>query len=149
VTGPVQITLANPPQSTGGAQTITIHLKPDELGRVEIRIERPADGPARIELAVERPETLLRLVHDQPQLQQALDQAGISPSGRTIQFSLAPDTSSGSAFGASASGDSSFGGNGQRFQQGGYAGHASRSLDEADLPIIATAWARTGLDITA
>ena len=157
VMAPVQVTLANPPQgtggSTGGAQILTIHLKPDELGRVEIRIERPADGPARIELAVERPETLLRLVHDQAQLQQALDQAGISPTGRTIQFNLAPDTSSGTGFGASASGanasgDGASGGNGQRFQQG-YTGHASRTPDELDLPITATAWARTGLDITA
>lgn len=153
VNTPVQVTLANPPQSSGGAQTLTIHLKPDELGRVEIRIERPADGPARVELAAERPETLLRLVHDQAQLQQALDQAGIPPTGRTIHFSLSSDPSSSTGFGANSSGantsgDGASGRSGQRSQQG-YADHASGSPNETDLAITATAWARTGLDITA
>ena len=48
-------------------------------------------------LAVERPETLLLLLHDRPQLDRALDAAGIPPEGRTVQFSLASGDGSGAA----------------------------------------------------
>ena len=109
---PVRILLAAPAQQSNAPHVTTIQLDPAELGRVEIRIERTGDGPAKVELAAQRPETLLRLVHDQPQLQQALDQAGIPQHGRTITFSLAPD--GGASSFASFAGGGHANGNGQR-----------------------------------
>ncbi len=47
VAGPVQLSLTSSSRS-GGAQTLTVALKPAELGRVEVQIQRPADGPAKI-----------------------------------------------------------------------------------------------------
>lgn len=145
---PVRVVLASPPQQPGAPHVTTIHLDPVELGRVEIRIERTNDGPAKIELTAERPETLLRLLHDQPQLQQALDQAGVPQQGRTISFSLAPDTgASGSAF-ANLAGDGASSGNGQRSQQG-YGHMNTPGSDVVDAQIPLPVRSRTGLDITA
>ena len=41
-----------------------------------------------MEIRVEKPETLGLLVHSQPQLHQALDQAGVPAAGRSLSFSL-------------------------------------------------------------
>lgn len=148
VAEPVRVILASPPQQSGGPQVTTIQLDPVELGRVEIRIERSTDGPAKVELAAERPDTLLRLVHDQPQLQHALDQAGIPQSGRTITFSLAPDNASTSASFSNSADNGNQNGQGQRSQQG-YAGPNATASDIIDSNLSSPVWTRTGLDITA
>ncbi|MDP9097056.1 MAG: flagellar hook-length control protein FliK, partial [Pseudomonadota bacterium] len=148
VAEPVKVALAAAPQP-GAPRILTIHLTPSDLGRVEIRIERPTNGPAKVELAVERPETLQRLLHDQPQLQQALDQAGIPAAGRTIQFSLSNENGSAPSPGnPTLSGDPGSNNGGQRSQQG-YPGAQTRASDEFDLSITPATWARAGLDITA
>ena len=144
---PVKLVLASQPQQPGSPQIMTIRLAPQELGRVDIRIERADDGPAKIHLAVERPETLLRLVHDQPHLQHALDQAGIPQAGRTIQFSLSTENANGSG-GSGLSGNGASGGGGHR-SHNGYSGQPSGN--PAPLELVATTRRRilTGLDITA
>lgn len=131
----------------------TIQITPIELGRVDIRIERTADGPAKIQFVAERPETLSRLVHDQAQLQQALDQAGVSQSGRTLDFSLAPppiaDTSASSSFlgGNTAGGSSS---NEQHRQGAAYANRNFGAASETTLtPGANLRSIRAGIDITA
>ncbi len=74
------------------SRSMTVRLDPEALGAVQVRIDRPKDGPARIEVTVERPETLSLLLRDQPQLQRALDQAGIPQDGRSLTFQIAtPD----------------------------------------------------------
>ena len=75
----------------GAPHVLTIRLDPVELGRVQVRIEQAADGPARVSLVAERPQTLQLLQQDQPQLHRALDLAGVPAEGRVIQFQLAPD----------------------------------------------------------
>jgi flagellar hook-length control protein FliK len=72
-----------------GTQRLTLRLDPPELGHVQIRIDRPADAPARVDITVERTETLTLLLRDQPQLQRALDQAGVPPDGRSVTFHVA------------------------------------------------------------
>jgi len=149
VAEPVKLMLAAAPQQAGAPRILTIHLTPSDLGRVEIRIERSDGGPAKVELAAERPETLQRLIHDQPQLQQALDQAGIPAAGRTIQFSLSPDSNPApTPNSTSLSGDTSSNHGGQRSHQG-YPGAPSRTGDDFEIPHTLTSWARAGLDITA
>jgi Meckel syndrome type 1 protein len=72
----------------GGTPSITLRLDPGELGQVEVRIERPADGPAQVKVQAERPETLALLQRDAPELSRALHQAGIQPDQCRLSFSL-------------------------------------------------------------
>ncbi|WP_343895966.1 flagellar hook-length control protein FliK, partial [Craurococcus roseus] len=76
---------------TGGAPRLTVALEPEELGRVEIRVERgAADGEAsRVRVVAERPETLALLQRDARQLDRALQGAGIALAEGGMQFSLA------------------------------------------------------------
>lgn len=152
---PIQVLMSSATQAASTVSHITtIQITPVELGRVDIRIERSADGPAKIELVAERPETLSRLVHDQSQLQQALDQAGVPQAGRTIDFSLAPTptpdlaASSSVAGGATTGGSNS--GNEQQRQGGTYANRAFGTANETAL-VAAThiRSIRTGIDIMA
>ena len=139
----------------GAPQTLVIRLDPAELGRVQVHIERTADGLSRISLHAERPDTLQLLVRDQPQLHRALDLAGVPPDGRMLQFQLTPDQpllpQGSTQFGANGStggfAGSNGGGNaGQRSsdRHGGYV-PASRASDA--LPIQSRRLA--GVDITA
>ncbi len=77
---PVLVSTAHGPD---GAQRLTVRLDPPELGHVQIRIDRPTEAPARVEITVERAETLTLLLRDQPQLQRALDAAGVPAEGRS------------------------------------------------------------------
>jgi flagellar hook-length control protein FliK len=75
--------------TSDGVQRITVRLDPPELGRVQVRIDRPTDAPARVEITVEKAETLTLLLRDQTQLQRALDQAGVPTEGRSVTFHIA------------------------------------------------------------
>lgn len=72
-------------------QQLIIHLTPPELGKLEVRIDRPADAPTRVEIKVEHAHTLDLLSQDQPRLQQALDQAGI-PAHRQVVLTLSENS---------------------------------------------------------
>jgi len=74
----------------GGSQLLTLRLHPEELGAVQIRIERTADGPAQVEITVARAETLALLRADSTALGHALDQAGIPSQDRSVTLLLAP-----------------------------------------------------------
>lgn len=163
----------------GEPHQVTIRLDPAELGQVQLRIVNPGtDAPPLVEIAVERPETLRLLERDRPQLEQALDRAGIPNEGRVIHLTLAasqdrPDTTAAAPVlpAAPASGDpaqpfaSSFpqstpGGAGQQQagqQQAGQQ-HGRQLLPRGaagfaqPLPSIPDPWSRTvrvGVDITA
>jgi hypothetical protein len=141
--------------ATGGTQRITLRLDPAELGQVQIRIDRPPDAPAQVDITVQRPETLTLLLRDQPQLQHALDQAGVPADGRSVTLHMAsPETfaSPGStASGATAgtdlghdSGNGSGSGTGGQTRSGGLA-----DQDQDDTATQLPRWLRAGLDITA
>jgi flagellar hook-length control protein FliK len=80
-----------------GTQQVTVRLDPPELGRLQIRLEQPTDGPARVVLTAERPQTLDLVARDQVRLHRALDQAGVPADGRTVTFRLQPSTASNAA----------------------------------------------------
>lgn len=89
-----------------GTSHVTIKLDPLELGQVQIRISRAADGTASVNVAVERPDTLATLQADLGHLHQALDRAGVSDQ-RSVSFHLAPpaaEQGSGSAPGGFSGG---------------------------------------------
>jgi flagellar hook-length control protein FliK len=136
-----------------GGQRMTLRLEPAELGLVQIRIDRPVDAPAQVEITVQRPETLTLLLRDQPQLQHALDQAGVPADGRSLTLHVAapePAASTGSVnSGAAASADpGQNGGTGTRAGGQGRSGDAA-DQDQDDTPTPLARWLRAGLDITA
>lgn len=148
--GPVLASFAVSAAHPGAPQNMVIRLDPAELGRVQVRIERSAEGPARVELVVERADTLLLLLRDQPQLQRALDLAGVPSADRTLQFHLAPpDTAASGQLAAQANADH---GQGQhrpgqpQSNRSGFAGRGSNLSEPISGP---AAFHRAGVDITA
>jgi hypothetical protein len=153
---PTLVSLGHTPD---GAQRLTMRLDPPELGHVQLRIDRPLDAPARVEITVEKAETLTLLLRDQPQLQRALDQAGVPPEGRSVTFHVAsPDPAPRSdpgtipAPGVATGGPSGDGSHGAHRQAGHQRQEQAGTLDTDD-PLFSSntwpGWVRGGLDITA
>lgn len=142
-------------RTSDGGQRMTLRLQPPDLGQVQIRIDRPADAPVRVDISVQRPETMTLLLRDQPQLQRALDQAGVPADGRTVTLHVTPGasatSSSGTHGGMMAGTDTGAGGNGSgsRSGQQGSAGTAPESEEQDEMPPPLARWLRAGLDITA
>ncbi len=142
-----------------GAQRLTVRLDPPELGHVQVRIDRLPEAPARVEITVEKAETLTLLLRDQPQLQRALDQAGVPAEGRAITFHIAspesaarsePATSPAPGVAADGSiGDGAHGAPRNGGRQGQPPAVASDDANPGFTPIALAGWARGGLDITA
>lgn len=77
----------------GIGERVTVALKPEELGSVEIRIERPATGPATVTLSVERSDTLALLQQSRGELTAALDRAGLPENDRIVSLAITPTSS--------------------------------------------------------
>lgn len=77
-----------------GKSRFEIRLDPADLGRIDVRIDIDRNGQVTSHLTVEKPETLSMLRQDAPQLQRALDDAGLK-TGNGVQFSLRDQSSSG------------------------------------------------------
>jgi flagellar hook-length control protein FliK len=82
---PVLLTLAKTPE---GNQLMTVRLHPDDLGMVQVRIERTPSGSTQVEISAEKNNTLQALQRDQIRLHHTLDDAGIPSAGRTITFHI-------------------------------------------------------------
>ena len=141
-------------KTTDGVQSVTIRLQPVELGDVQIRVDRTADGPDHVEITTERPETLQLLQRDQPRLEQALDQAGLFSTGRTVSFQLAvPEQIGAGAFRAdnttAGSSDSGQGQGGGAWRQGSDSHGDADGGPDTDQQQAHARWFRAGLDITA
>jgi flagellar hook-length control protein FliK len=78
-----------------GKSRFEIRLDPAELGRIDVRIDVDRSGQITSHLRVEKPETLSMLQQTAPQLQQALNDAGLKTGSGGLQFSLRDHTSSG------------------------------------------------------
>lgn len=132
-----------------GGHQITVRLDPVELGRVDVRIERAADGTASVQVLAERPETLKLLQADQAQLHRTLDSAGVPAEGRSLTLSLAlPDPGAGSnpqagGFGSGSGGSGQPGGTRQDRAGPGTAAPLNAAASAAPV------WQRAGIDITA
>jgi hypothetical protein len=145
--------------ASDGAQRLTVSLNPPELGHVQVRIERPSEAPARVAITVEKAETLTLLLRDQPQLQRALDQAGVPAEGRSVTFHVAPadpaphsEPGPAATQGVAAGGQSGDGSHGAT-RNGGQPAHrqagGSADAETEFVPATAPRWIRAGLDITA
>jgi flagellar hook-length control protein FliK len=82
----IAITIAG--QARAGKSRFDIRLDPPELGRIDVQLNVDRSGNVSSQLVVERPETLDLLRRDAPQLERALQDAGLN-TGSGMQFSLA------------------------------------------------------------
>jgi flagellar hook-length control protein FliK len=78
-----------------GKSRFEIRLDPADLGRIDVRIDIDRNGQVTSHLTVDKPETLSILRQDAPQLQRALDDAGVKTGSGGLQFSLRDQSSSG------------------------------------------------------
>ncbi|MES2752150.1 MAG: flagellar hook-length control protein FliK [Pseudomonadota bacterium] len=82
-------------RAAGGSSRFEIRLDPAELGRIDVRLDIDKHGNVTSHLTVERASTLDMLRKDAPQLQQALQDAGLKTGDSGLQFSLRDQSSSG------------------------------------------------------
>lgn len=80
-------------RNQGGASSFAIRLDPADLGRIDVRLDVDNQGRVTSHLTVEKPETLALLRQDAPQLQRALNDAGLKTSDNALQFSLGDQAS--------------------------------------------------------
>jgi flagellar hook-length control protein FliK len=76
-----------------GNSRFEIRLDPAELGRIDVRLDVDKHGQVSSHLTVEKPETLAMLRQDAPQLQRALEDAGLKTGQNGLQFSLRDQSS--------------------------------------------------------
>jgi flagellar hook-length control protein FliK len=81
----VAVTIATQAQS--GKSRFEIRLDPPDLGRIDVQLSVDSGGNVSSRIVAERPETLDLLRRDAPQLERALQNAGLN-SGDGLQFSL-------------------------------------------------------------
>jgi flagellar hook-length control protein FliK len=77
-------------------QSMTIQLRPERLGTVEVRLDTDAKGKTTASFLADRPETLQLLKHDAPELVRALKEAGVDADAGSLGFGLR-DTGSGNS----------------------------------------------------
>jgi flagellar hook-length control protein FliK len=78
-----------------GKSRFEIRLDPADLGRIDVRLDVDRQGRVTSHLTVEKPETLAMLRQDAPQLQRALQDAGLKTGDNGLQFSLRDQSSQG------------------------------------------------------
>ena len=75
-------------RAQAGSNQFDIRLDPPELGRIDVRLDVDSSGQVTSHVTVDRPETLTLLQSQQPQLERALEQAGLKTADNGLQFSL-------------------------------------------------------------
>lgn len=75
-------------KSIDGIKHFDIRMDPPELGRVEVHLSVDESGKAQANLVVDKPQTLELLQHDASNLTRALNDAGVSLSNNSLNFSL-------------------------------------------------------------
>ncbi len=75
-------------QAKDGNHRFEIRLDPPELGRIDVRLDIDRNGHVTSRLMADRPETLDLLRRDAPQIERALQDAGLKTSNQGLQFSL-------------------------------------------------------------
>jgi flagellar hook-length control protein FliK len=70
-----------------GADTLSVQLHPEDLGRVEVKLEMQ-NGQVKATVTADRPETLQMLKNDSSSLQQSLNNAGLNTDANSLSFHL-------------------------------------------------------------
>jgi flagellar hook-length control protein FliK len=71
-----------------GLDHISIQLRPESLGRIEVRLDLGQDGRVTAMITADRPETLEVLKRDAKDLEKALSDAGLKPDSNSLSFNL-------------------------------------------------------------
>lgn len=74
--------------AAGGGDRVTIRLNPEELGKVDVKLELGRDGLVRATISAEKPETLDMLQRDSRALEKALQEAGLKTDQGSLSFDL-------------------------------------------------------------
>jgi chemotaxis protein MotD len=80
-------------KAASGKSRFEIRLDPADLGRIDVRLDVDKHGQVTSHLTVEKPSTLDMLRRDAPQLQRALEDAGLKTGDSGLQFSLRDQSS--------------------------------------------------------
>jgi flagellar hook-length control protein FliK len=75
-------------RAQAGSNRFEIRLDPPDLGRIDVRLDIDRDGHVTSRLMVEKAETLDLLRRDAPELERALQQAGLKTGDSGLQFAL-------------------------------------------------------------
>jgi hypothetical protein len=142
--------------AAGGQGHITINLQPGDLGAVQVRIERAADGSATVTVQVEKSATLQTMQQDISHLHQALDRAGVPSELRQVTLQLATPATA-SSFGTGTDSGSGFphGGQSQPQSQSQSQPQQSHSMEAASQDADShdetglSRWMPVGINITA
>lgn len=148
------VAIANVPveigmRSLAGTNRFEIRLSPEDLGRVDVRLDIAEGGQVRAHLTVERPETLAFLQRDSGHLERALEQAGFRPQeGGGVALSLR-DPGGDAAAGRQAQNDGGGGGGGQPRPQAGGRGSDQGGGEAGAVPTTRhVGWTRaSGIDL--
>jgi len=119
-------------RAQAGSNEFEIRLDPPELGRIDVHLNVDSNGQVTSHVTVERADTLQLLQSEQPQIERALEQAGLKTTDNGLQFTLR---------------DQSFAGQNSGQNTGGEPRTAQLVVPDADLsPVEATqAYSRFGL----
>ncbi|MCC7047959.1 MAG: flagellar hook-length control protein FliK [Alphaproteobacteria bacterium] len=74
-----------------GLDEVTIQLRPDELGRIDVRMEVGKDGQVSAHIRADKPETLDLLQRDARGLERVLQEAGLRTDNNSLSFGLRGD----------------------------------------------------------
>jgi flagellar hook-length control protein FliK len=77
-----------------GMDRIKVQLSPEDLGRVEVRLDVQKDGTAKAVISADKPETLQWLQRDAKSLERSLQDAGFKLDNSNMSFNLKQDSGS-------------------------------------------------------
>ncbi len=100
-----QVALHIRKQAGDGSSSMTLLLRPAELGRVEVKLEFMEDGRVQGVVTAENPIALDLLSKDQSSLQRALQDAGLRADAGCLQFNLRGDGQQGQQTGLAQGGN--------------------------------------------
>ena len=75
-------------RAQSGSNQFEIRLDPPELGRIDVHLDVDRDGQVTSHVTADRADTLALLQSQQPQLERALEQAGLKTADNGLQFTL-------------------------------------------------------------
>ncbi len=104
---PDQVQIAVRQAKADGMQRITIQLQPEELGRIDVRLDINNEGRAHITFTVDKADTFDQLQRDARLLEKAMQDAGVQTDAGSMEFNLRQQSShTSSDFGQNSHGGS-------------------------------------------
>lgn len=85
---PEQVQVAVKQAAKEGMDRILIQLQPEELGRIDVRLDMHVDGRAHIVFTVDKADTFEQLQRDARFLEKALQDAGVQTDAGSMEFNL-------------------------------------------------------------